>query len=328
MAETPYNHYALYEPDASPDLTATGEYNSAIMDIDADIHAERIDRETADNRLQAALADESQERKDADDRLDERIDNAEGEISANSADLTGIKSLTYGSEHVQFLEHDNGSYSSPALDEIAHEISDSTLKVFTTTATGSVTDTHLTFDVVKDSFEHSVVVSSDMYLWPLWTNHADTALYVASREKSSGHRYVRICQNGATLGEALPRWTEIVNKPFSTIGSGLKVESDALTLSVASDNTLGCVKIPSDDNYPLGVNDNGELYLSQFIPYRIQIQHTSHECADLNLETGALIFKGPAFSVEATGDYGSVAVGLNLPDSGITADTQWGTIEA
>lgn len=104
MAETPYNHYALYEPDASPDLTATGEYNRAIMGIDSDMHAEETERAYADKQLS------------------DRIDNEEGEISANSADLTGIKSLTYGNEHVQFLEHDNGSYSSPALDEIAEQI--------------------------------------------------------------------------------------------------------------------------------------------------------------------------------------------------------------
>lgn len=36
MRITPYHHYALYEPDASPDLTESGEYNSAIMGIDAD----------------------------------------------------------------------------------------------------------------------------------------------------------------------------------------------------------------------------------------------------------------------------------------------------
>lgn len=51
MAETPYNHYALYEPDASPDLTATGEYNRAIMAIDSDMHAEETERAYADKQL-------------------------------------------------------------------------------------------------------------------------------------------------------------------------------------------------------------------------------------------------------------------------------------
>ena len=106
MRSTPYHHYALYEPDAAPDLTETGEYNSAIMGIDADMHAEETERKAADTAIGA------------------RIDNAEPEISANSADLTGIKGLTYGEGGQVFLENDNGSYSSPALVEIRHEISD------------------------------------------------------------------------------------------------------------------------------------------------------------------------------------------------------------
>lgn len=108
MAETPYHHYALYEPDAAPDLTATGEYNSAIMGIDADMH------------------DEETERKAADASLGSRIDNSEVEISANSADLTGIKGLTYGDAHVNFIENSNGEYSSPALEEIAEQITSKT----------------------------------------------------------------------------------------------------------------------------------------------------------------------------------------------------------
>lgn len=116
MRSTPYHHYALYEPDAAPDLTESGEYNSAIMGIDADLHAEETERKAADTELDTAY-------KAADTALGGRIDNAETEISANSADLTGIKGLTYGAEHIQFLENDNGSYTSPALEEIAEQIS-------------------------------------------------------------------------------------------------------------------------------------------------------------------------------------------------------------
>lgn len=169
MRSTPYRHYALYEPDASPDLTATGEYNSAVMGIDADMHAEEAERKAADAELTAKLAAETQARTDADAALDAaykaadnalgtRIDNNETEISANSADLTGIKGLTYGSEHVQFIENENGSYTSPALEEIAEQV---------------------------------------------------TALETAG-------------------------WSNIRGKPFSTIGSGLKVVSDALTVDASA----------------------------------------------------------------------------------------------
>lgn len=134
MRSTPYHHYALYEPDAAPDLTETGEYNSAIMGIDADMHAEETERKAADSELDTKLAAEAKARTDADAALDTaykaadaaigaRIDNAETEISANSADLTGIKGLTYGAQHVNFIENSNGEYSSPALNEIAEQIS-------------------------------------------------------------------------------------------------------------------------------------------------------------------------------------------------------------
>ena len=133
MRSTPYHHYALYEPDAAPDLTETGAYNSAIMGIDADMHTEETERKASDIELTAKLAAETKARTDADTALDtaykaadttlgRRIDNAETEISANSADLIGIKGLTYGTEHVQFLENENGSYTSPALERIAEQI--------------------------------------------------------------------------------------------------------------------------------------------------------------------------------------------------------------
>ena len=134
MRSTPYHHYALYEPDVAPDLTETGEYDSAVMGIDADLHAEETERKAADTGLAADLAAETKARTDADTALDAaykaadtalgaRIDKAEAEISANSADLTGIKGLTYGDRHVSFIENRNGEYSSPALDEIAEQIS-------------------------------------------------------------------------------------------------------------------------------------------------------------------------------------------------------------
>ena len=166
MAETPYKGYALYEPDASPDLTESGEYNTALMAVDADMHDEEQARIEADTALNIAIANEMAQRKAADDMLNGRIDtetaerkaadtaldtaykaadaaldtaykaadtalgerigNAEAEISANSADLTGIKGLTYGDTHVNFIENNNGEYSSPALEKIAEQITSNT----------------------------------------------------------------------------------------------------------------------------------------------------------------------------------------------------------
>ena len=270
MIKTPYKGYALYEPDASPDLTESGEYNTALMAVDADMHDEEQARIKGDTALNIAIANEmaqrkaadvalngrvdteTAERKAADTALDtaykaadtaldtaykaadaalgKRIDNAEAEISANSADLTGIKGLTYGEQHVNFLENRNGEYSSPALDEISHEISDSTLKIFTCTATGSTPDNKLTFDMVKDVFANSVVIANEMYLFPFWTDNTSKAIYTGSRENTSGHRAAIVSIDGTSVSEHLTTWAEIVNKPFSTIGTGLKVVDDALTV--------------------------------------------------------------------------------------------------
>lgn len=134
MRSTPYHHYALYEPYAAPDLTESGEYNSAVMGIDSDMHAEETERKAADAELDNKLAAETKARTDADTALDvaykaadtalsARIDKAETEISANSADLTGIKGLTYGTQHVNFVENSNEVYTSPALTKIAEQIS-------------------------------------------------------------------------------------------------------------------------------------------------------------------------------------------------------------
>lgn len=197
MQTTEHIHLPLYTDEEAPDLSTAGHYNHAMEIIDANvseleskdaelandladerearvagysaldakISAETKDRTDADTELDTAykaadasldskLAAETKSRTDADTALGSLIDNAETDISANSADLTGIKGLTYGSEHVKFIEKENGSYTSPALEEIAEQV---------------------------------------------------TALETAG-------------------------WSDIRGKPFSTIGSGLKVVSDALTV--------------------------------------------------------------------------------------------------
>ena len=92
------------------------------MAVDADMHDEEQARIDGDTALNIAIANETAQRKAADDVLNGRVDNAETEISANRADLTGIKGLTYGEQHINFLENSNGEYSSPALEEIAGRV--------------------------------------------------------------------------------------------------------------------------------------------------------------------------------------------------------------
>ncbi len=103
MPETPYRKYKLYSPDASPDLTASGEYNSAVMAIDADIHglgatddelrkrleAEEAAREQGDTDLWRGLTNESSVRKQADTALGERIDTEKSERTTADTTLGG-----------------------------------------------------------------------------------------------------------------------------------------------------------------------------------------------------------------------------------------------
>ena len=278
MAETPYNHYALYEPDAAPDLTATGEYNSAVMQIDADIHAERQARAEADTALNVAIANEAAQRKSADDALDtaykaadaalggridteaaqrksaddalgKRIDNAEVEISANSADLTGIKGLTYGDSHVNFIEHSNGEYSSPALEEIAEQISQGLMVIEITSSTTSVGANTLT--KLKESWPNVMVLVTDAFA----SVNSSGPMFPVTIDNTRGYAFSGIrahsrSSDGALIASAVtinatgdgkvthiglhqdePDWHQLRNKPFSTIGQGLTVVNNALAVN-------------------------------------------------------------------------------------------------
>ena len=283
MAETPYKGYALYEPDASPDLTESGEYNTALMAVDADMHDEeqariegdtalniaianemtqrkaadtalngRIDTETAerkaaDTALNGRIDTETAERKAADTALNGRIDNAEAEISANSADLTGIKSLTYGEQHVNFIENSNGEYSSPALEEIAEQNGQKLSYIEITTTETSLGAESLA--KLNENWPHVVIAITDR----LGQNYADGFLH--PRKKTDDKYYflspiisyvdgkrppvqleVTIGLNGTGpiqlnyFHASVINWPQIVNKPFATIGTGLKVVDDALTV--------------------------------------------------------------------------------------------------
>lgn len=135
MRSTPYHHYALYEPDAAPDLTETGEYNSAIMGIDADLHAEETERKADDNKLSAKIAAETSARTNADTALDAaykaadtaigaRIDNADTEIA-------GIKQLGYQLTGGLESERRERTESDAALQTLISSISDDVSRCIT-----------------------------------------------------------------------------------------------------------------------------------------------------------------------------------------------------
>lgn len=273
MPTTEHIRLPLYTDEETPDLSTTGHYNNAMVIIDAnvgeleekdaelaeDIADERDARIAGDSALDAKLAAETKARTDADTALDtaykaadtalgSRIDNAETEISANSADLTGIKGLTYGiNEHVQFLENENGSYTSPALEEIAEQIAQGmTCIQIPATGISVSTDTmrKLNSDWPNVALIETTSISSSVgynILFPV-VMHDSTFSFMPiggtySDNGAPYNHYVEISATGDITRQDMsrnPYWANITDKPFSAIGSGLKVVSDALTVDTAA----------------------------------------------------------------------------------------------
>lgn len=171
MGATINYNFPIYDDDWPPDLTSTGAEAQAIIDIDTElkkqetqesedasrlnqlIQDERTERTDADTTLQTTINKETEERKAADSELKSSVENVENELTGVSADVTGVFGLTYGDDNVNFIEKAGDAYSSPALIEIQHQITDAsaapawgtvTDKPFETVGTGlSVTDNAL-----------------------------------------------------------------------------------------------------------------------------------------------------------------------------------------
>lgn len=154
MGTTKNYKFPIYDDDWAPDLTTTGAEAQAITAIDTVlkkqekqesndasrlnqlIQAERTERTDADATLQSNIDKETESRKDADSKLRTSVETVENEVTSVSADVTGIMGLTYGDDHLNFIEHSGDTYSSPALIEIQHQITDATAAP----AWGTVTD--------------------------------------------------------------------------------------------------------------------------------------------------------------------------------------------
>jgi hypothetical protein len=154
MGTTNNYKFPIYDDDWAPDLTTTGAEAQAITAIDTVlkkqekqesddasrlnqlIQAERTERTDADTALQSNIDKETQSRKDADSKLRTSVETVENEVTSVSADVTGIMGLTYGDDHLNFIEHSGDTYSSPALVEIQHQITDASA----VPAWGTVTD--------------------------------------------------------------------------------------------------------------------------------------------------------------------------------------------
>lgn len=272
MPTTEHIHLPLYTDEETPDLSTTGHYNHAMEIIDANVgELEKKDAELAENiadereariagdsALDAKLAAETKARTDADTALDtaykaadtalgSRIDNAETEISANVGELTGIKGLTYGKHHINFLESHNGEYTSPALEEIAEQIAQGMayIQIPDNLATlGADSLDKLRSDWPNVALVETTNISSSVgynILVPLITHESEYVFSPISGSYSDDgapyNHFTKISVTGDITRDDMsrsPYWANIINKPFSTIGYGLKVVGDVLTVNTAA----------------------------------------------------------------------------------------------
>lgn len=270
MPTTEHIHLPLYTDEETPDLSTTGHYNEAMeildnsaLHVDGMLELERLQRESRDAELDGLISTEKLARTSADTALGARIDNAETEISANSADLTGIKGLTYGVQHVNFIESSNGEYSSPALEEIAEQIAQG-MTCIQIQADATTMDAAALNKLSSDWPNVALIdTTSDPndsrheFKFPLRESNSHYTFIAIGGHYREGHPYatnIVIDKTGEITRQDVtndPHWSNIIDKPFTTIGTGLKVVSDALTVDtspisarITSNTTWGEIEQP------------------------------------------------------------------------------------
>ena len=272
----------------------------------ADITAE-VTRATAAEQAEATA------RTEADTALGGRIDNAEAEISANSADLTGIKGLTYGTDHVTFLENENGSYTSPALEEIAEQIANAggggmnAVVMDYSEFIGKISTAHM--KTITETWPNVFICASNMCYWPLLK--MDDGLYFAQNDitdtpnnspaisRITAHKLTTTA--GDTYGEALEysmslavEWPAIAKKPFDSIGDTLAINKtqagNLLNINVATPTRIGGVRvgsgltIASDGVLSVTRDDTSNLVASDGV-LSVTRDDTPHLVAEINPTT-------------------------------------------
>ena len=246
MPTTEHILLPLYTNEETPDLSTTGHYNLAMNLIDDAMNTQDYTMDEMGKKIDGEI----ERAKAADTALGSRIDNAETEISANSADLTGIKGLTYGAQHVNFIESSNGEYSSPALDEIAEQIAQGMtyIQIPDNQATLSADSLgKLRSDWPNVALIETTNISTSVgynILVPLvWRESEYVFSPISGSYSDDGmpyNRFTKISVTGDITRDDMshsPYWTNIINKPFSTIGYGLKVVNDILAVNTAEITT-------------------------------------------------------------------------------------------
>ena len=211
MPETPYKKYKLYSPDASPDLTESGEYNSAVMAIDADIHGLNV----ADDDLSKRLEAEKQARESADTALGGRIDTEKQRITQEIADRKAADLVLFDA---------NKEIPDAVWDVIKRS-------PHQTVADGNRHYMYCSLSNTKD-VPDKVQYTSVYFVDPITPAENGESIKVAM----AGAIYDLNTKAKLDIGEfrlVLHRYFDFAHlkkKPFSTIGRGLKVANDALMI--------------------------------------------------------------------------------------------------
>lgn len=245
MTETPYRKYKLYSPDASPDLTASGEYNSAVMAIDSDIHglgatddelrkrleAEEAAREQGDTDLWGGLTNESTVRKQADTALGGRIDTEKQARESADTALGGRIDTEKGRITQEIADR---KAADMVLFNANKEIPDAVWDVIKRSPHQTVADgnRHYMYCSLSNSknVPNKVQYTSVYFVDPFTPEQNGESVHVVM----AGAIYDLNTKAKLDIGEyklVLHRYFDFAhlkNKPFSTIGRGLKVESNAL----------------------------------------------------------------------------------------------------
>ena len=256
------------------------------------IDAEAAARGAADTALGGRIDAEATAREAADTALGGRIDNAETEISANSADLTGIKGLTYGNDHVAFLENNNGEYDSPALQEIEEQIAAGKLNV----AIYGVT----TFNEVKAMLPNVICKNGDNFSQFCYADK--NAIHFFRLGFASNHELLWVTsQDRWERGIQNTAWSSISHKPFNTVGTGLNTASESLSLDTSYLPTVsagsGVTVTPTTDG-----------------------NHTKYEISSTGGGGGTGSVSWPSVTDKP---FNSVGTGLNTASESLSLDTSY-----
>ena len=146
---------------------------------------------------------------------------------------------------------EDGGYSSPALVKIRSEIDDLQSKggVYVV----NLDTSGVNFDEISDSWPNVMVIYRAAYYLPVTSYSGSSYSYfkfAVGPTSAGGYQSSSILNIKNSNGKVsynvdtstvTPSWSSVISKPFSTIGSGLKVEDNALTVDTLTNEDIDTI---------------------------------------------------------------------------------------